>query len=172
MASASDDEDMDDAASKLLAIKQQRKKHSRELVRIHVDDSSRGVNEFRSNKKTGRKGKGDIEKGTEWVIKEIVAGPRIVNMGQQFRVWWEQFEEGDPDGLSWEPIENLRGPALWRYFGWPERNYDQSPYSDHPRPPQYQQEWKMDSQVVDVKNPNPKFNRRLVPDEEEKEEDR
>jgi hypothetical protein len=30
----------------------------------------------------------------------------------------------------------------------------------------------MDSQVVDVKNPNPKFNKRLVPDEEEKIEDR
>ena len=120
---------MDDAASKLLAINHTHKNHSQELVCI---DSSRDENEFRSNKKTGRKGKCDIEKGTEWVIKKIVAGPRIVNMGQQFRVWWEQYEEGDPEGLSWEPIENLRGPALWRYFGWPERNYDQSPYSDHP----------------------------------------
>ena len=128
MASASDDEAMDDAASKLLAINHTHKNHSQELVCI---DSSRDENEFRSNKKTGRKGKGDIQKGTEWVIKKIVAGPRIVNMGQQFRVWWEQYEEGDPEGLSWEPIENLRGPALWRYFGWPERNYDQSPYSDH-----------------------------------------
>ena len=61
------------------------------LIAGDEEPEDSGVSAFRSNKKTGRKktkdGEDYVERGAQWTIKEIVAGPRIVNMEQQFRVW-------------------------------------------------------------------------------------
>ena len=62
----------------------------------------------RSSKGTGkRKRSDDIDKGTEWVIKDVVFGPRLVNGKKHYKVRWEGYETDEEDGFSWEPIDNV-----------------------------------------------------------------
>jgi hypothetical protein len=128
----------------------------------------------RSSKGTGkRKRSDDIDKGTEWVIKDVVFGPRLVNGKKHYKVRWEGYETDEEDGVSWEPIENIRGPALATYNKWPERNKDNDIVRDHPRPPPDHPEWKQyRSELIEIGNPHPKFTVRQVPDTEEAPDDR
>jgi len=88
----------------------------------------------RSSKGTGRKKRKDnIEKGTEWTIKEIVGGPRTLNGQEEYKVWWEGYEKDEEEATSWEPMKNIRGPLLGKYLGWPERDPERDAFGPHPR---------------------------------------
>ena len=158
--------------------KQSKKKQSaaanqtqNQLQIVLVVDAEETV--VRSSKGTGRKkGKDNIEKGTEWTMKEIVGGPRTLNGLEEYKVWWEGYEKDEKEGTSWEPMKNIRGPLLGKYLGWPERDPETNAFGPHPRPPPDQPEWKQDQPLIDILNPTPRFNNRIVDDEEEAIEDR
>ena len=128
----------------------------------------------RSSKRTGKRKRSDeIDKGTEWIIKDVVFGPRLVNGKKHYKVWWEGYDADEEDAFSWEPIQNIRGPALARFNKWPERNEDNDIVRDHPRPPPDHPEWKQHrSELIQIENPDPMFTARLVPDTEEEPDDR
>ena len=151
--------------------KKQQLQTQNQLQIVTVIDAGETV--VRSSKGTGRKKrKDDIEKGTEWTMKEIVGGPRTLNGQEEYKVWWEGYEKDEKEGTSWEPMKNIRGPLLGKYLGWPERDPETNAFGPHPRPPPDQPEWKQDQPLIDILNPTPRFNHRIVDDDEEAIEDR
>jgi len=165
--------DINDSASSeeeeqpLRRKKKQQRKTQNQLQIVTVIDQEETV--VRSSKGTGRKKrKDDIEKGTEWTIKEIVCGPRTLNGQEEYKVWWEGYEKDEEEATSWEPMKNIRGPLLGKYLGWPERDPKRDAFGPHPRPPPDQPDWKQDQPFIDILNPN----NRIVDDDEEAIEDR
>ena len=61
----------------------------------------------RSSKRTGKRKRSDeIDKGTEWIIKDVVFGPRLVNGKKHYKVWWEGYDADEEDATSFRADSN------------------------------------------------------------------
>ena len=106
-----------------------------------------------------------------WEVEKVLGVREAGDGSIEFHIRWKGYGQEDD---SWECADDVGADPIAAFYGWApaEKAHERFTHTHHPKLGAAQPDWRRKTAVKQAGNKKPKYSKRLVPDKDEKEENR